>query len=393
MRKYNLLKSGVLILLLSGLLMMINGCEKNPSDLGLNYINSGDTLGSKILDSQVDTILQVSSGFLKYLNTYSSQYFLVGKYQGYESKTLLKFNDITASYDSCTVLSATLNFRYGNYFFKDSLGQTSFNVYALTDTVGLSTVNFGTFNQSVIGSNVLATYSGNPVDTSQITIPFDNETAKQWIWKAANSNHSFSNNGVAISPNANSNTIKGFFTSRNADSLKPYIKAVVSLNNEIDTLIFNSSETVTLTNSGSITLPADRIFVQAGVAYRSKFSFDLSKLGGKVSINDATIDLYLDKTQSFTKMAEKRIILAEITDTANMTTGIEYLGSIADSQKYSFRITPTVQKWNLGTLTNYGFLIYYVYDYQGLDQFYLYGTNYNNLSLRPRIKIRYTPRN
>lgn len=393
MKKNKLLKSGTLIFILSVFLIIINGCEKNPSDLGLNYINSGDTLGTKIIDSQVDTILQVSSGFLKYLNTYSSQYFLVGKYQGFESKTLLKFNDITNSYDSCTVISASLNFRYANYFFKDSIGQTSFNIYALTDTVGLSTVNFGTFNQSVIGNTVLATYSGNPVDTSQITIPFDNETVKQWIWKAANPNYAFSNNGVAITPNVNSNTIKGFFTSRNADSLKPFIKAIVSLNNKIDTLVFNSSETVTLTNSGNITPPSDRIFIQSGVAYRSKFSFDLSKLGGKVSINDATIDFYLDKTLSFSKMVENRLILAEITDSANLTTGIEYLGSFADSLKYSFRITPTVQKWNLGTLTNYGFMLYYVYDFQGLDQFYLYGINYNNLSLRPRIKIRYTPRN
>ncbi len=393
MNKIKLLKSVNLIFLLSAFLIITNGCEKNPSDLGLNYINSGDTLGTKIIDSQVDTILQVSSGFVKYLNTYSSQYFLVGKYQGFESKTLLKFNDITASYDSCTVISATLNFRYANYFFKDSSGQTSFNIYTLTDTVGLSTINFGTFNQSVIGNTVLASYSGNPLDSSVISIPFDNETVKQWIWKAANPNHPFANNGVAITPNANSTTIKGFFTSRNSDSLKPFIKAIVSLKNDIDTLVFNSSETVTLTNSGNITPPSDRIFVQSGVAYRSKFSFDLSKLGGKVSINDATIDFYLDKSLTFSKMAENRLILAEITDSANLTTGIEYLGSIADSQKYSFRITPTVQKWNLGTLTNYGFMIYYVYDFQGLDQFYLYGINYNNLSLRPRIKIRYTPRN
>jgi len=119
----------ILILILISTFFM-SGCNNNPNDLGLNYISS-DTLGTLILDSQKDTMNITNKNFLKYVNTSSSFNMMVGNYQNYNSKTLLRFNSITADFDSSSILSATLYLRYNGYAFIDSNGITSFNIYKI----------------------------------------------------------------------------------------------------------------------------------------------------------------------------------------------------------------------------------------------------------------------
>jgi len=124
-----------LFLLCLFVLSFLNGCEEEPSELGLNYIPPGDTFKTKTLDSQTDTILITENNPRKYINTSASANLLVGLFQQYISKALLKFKDITQDYDSATVLSAKLNLKYNNYYFEDSLGVTSFNVYSLNKII------------------------------------------------------------------------------------------------------------------------------------------------------------------------------------------------------------------------------------------------------------------
>ena len=57
-------------------LLFIAGCENNPNDLGLSFVNPLDTTGSKILD----TTIIVSSNYRNYINSNGSANMLVGNY-------------------------------------------------------------------------------------------------------------------------------------------------------------------------------------------------------------------------------------------------------------------------------------------------------------------------
>lgn len=375
--------------------MLFLGCEQEPNDLGLNFLPGNDTLGTKVLNSETDTIEITSSSFLQYINTYSSYFSLVGKYQNYESKFLLKFKDITSNYDSCSVLSATLNLTYNNYYFQDSTGITSFDIYPLTDTITFSSITYDKFNNSYIGTDLLGSYTGTLTDTTTINIPFDTSIVRKWLWKAANSNYNYENYGMIINPNSSSTAIKGFYSSLIlTDSLRPRIKAIVQKGTKIDTIVLNSSESVTLSNVINITIPQDRFILNTGISYRSILKFDLTKLPEKVTINDAYLEFKLDNTNSYIKnTADSRIAFSRITDTVGsvQTDGILFFTSKKDSVTYTIRMQYIFQKWNIGA-PNYGVLLNYVYDYQGIDKYAFYSQSIMDATKRPLLIIRYTPR-
>jgi len=136
---------------------------------------------------------------------------LIGKYQSYESRSVLKFNSLPTTYDSAFVISAQLKLTYNDYYFRDSLGITSFNIYSLTDTTTLSALTYDVLTPALIGSNMIGVYSGTPVDSVKISIPIDTFTVRTWLKAAANSSSTYKNNGIVFIPNASSSTIKSFF--------------------------------------------------------------------------------------------------------------------------------------------------------------------------------------
>ncbi len=275
------------------------------------------------------------------------------------------------------------------------MGITSFNIYPLLDTITFSGITYDKFNNSSIGTNLLGNYTGTLSDTTTITIPFDTTIVKQWLWKSANSNYPFENYGVAFVPNPSSTAIKGFYTSLiQTDSIKPFIKAVVQKGSKIDTIVLNSSESVSLSNVTNILIPQDRFILNTGISYRSILKFNLSKLPSKVTINDAYLELKMDPSNSFIKnYADSRIAFSRITDTTGsvQTDGILFFTSKKDSITYTIRLQYIFQKWNMGA-TNYGVLLNYVYDYQGIDKYAFYSQSITDASKRPLLIIRYTPR-
>ncbi len=394
--RLNLLKFFSVFVTLLGLSIIgFWGCEQEPNDLGLNFLPGNDTLGTVVLNSETDTMQISALSFLEYINTYPSYFSLIGLYQNYESKFLLKFKDITSNYDSCTVLSANVYLTYNNYYFQDSLGITSFNIYPLTDTITFSTITYDKFNNSYIGTDLLGSYTGTLSDTTTIGIPIDTSIVRKWLWKAANSNYPYENNGIAFVPTTLSTSIKGFYSSLIlTDSIKPYITAVVQKGTKIDTIKLSSSESVTLSNVTNILIPQDRFILNTGISYRSILKFDLGKLPQNVTINEAYLEFKLDESNSFIKnRSDSRIAFSRVTDTTGniQTDGILFFTSKKDSITYTIRMQYIFQKWNMGA-PNYGVLLNYVYDYQGLDKYAFYSQSILDATKRPLLIIRYTPR-
>lgn len=370
------------------------GCENNLTDEGLSYISS-DTLGTLVLDSQSDTINFTSNNFLKYLNTSSSGNMLVGKYSNYESKTLLKFTGLPSNYDTVSVLSAKLNLRYNKTFYQDSLGITSFNIYEINKYYDYSTLTYDAFYNE-IGTSVVGTYTGTPTDTSKISITLDNQTVEDWFDFAHDTNSVNKNYGIILLPNSNSTTIKAFCSHNYVTTnYIPSITVVIgySTGNQ-DTVTYSTSEFVSLNYVPQINTIPGRIIIQNGVAIKDILKFDISKIPGKVIINQALLEMKIDNANSFySSGVDTRLIFNMLTDTATLTNDIyTYYSALKDSNTYITYLNVAVQKWNYGSASNLGILIRNIYEYSNLDRYVFYGPDYPDASKRPRVVIRYTIR-
>ena len=77
---------------------------------------------------------------------------------------------------------------------------------------------------------------------------------------------------------------------------------------------------------------------------------------------------------------------------AKTTDGSSIQSIIEDSVTVTVRLTPYFQKWNYGLATNYGISLKNSYDFLNLDRFVFYGPSVQDTSKRPKLLIRYTPR-
>ncbi len=368
-------------------------CEDNPNDIGLEFILS-DTLFVKVLDSYSDSLSITNNNYRNYINNYISPNILIGKYQGYESKGLLRFIISTGDYDSASVLSATLKLTYSKYAFQDSLAALSFNIYNINKYYNFQTITADSFSMSDVGNTVLGSYSGSPIDTVRINIPFSTQKAKDWLEYAADTNYSVKNYGIIMIPNSSSGAIKGFYSMTSGyPDLSPELVVVVSKNSDIDTLSFRSESMSLNTNSSSFYLP-DRFILQNGIGYFNIMNFDISKLPGKVIINEAYLKLTLDNSSSFiSSSSDKRLQMSMVLDSSLKTTETNYkVTEIVDSVTYTIRLNSMFQKWNLGTAPNYGVLMSNLMVPVNLDKYVFYSSSFADSTKRPRLIIRYTPR-
>lgn len=384
----------IILILLIFVFPFYYGCENNITDEGLSYI-SNDTLGTLLLDSQIDTVNVVSNNFIKYINTASSSNLFVGKTSNYESKSLLRFVGLPSNYDTTTVLSAKLNIRYNKTYYQDSLGLSSFNIYRINKYYDYTTLTYDKFYNE-IGTNILGTYTGTPIDTSKISITLDNQTVGDWLKYAHDTNYVNKNYGIILLSNSSSTTIKAFYSGIYGNtSFIPSITAVVlEPSGKQDTLTFYNSEFVSLNYVPQINTIPGRIILQNGIAIKDILKFDISKLPGKVIINQATLEMKIDWANTFyTKGVDTRITLNMLTDTSTLANdGVTYLAMQSDSNTYILYFKESVQKWNYGVSPNLGILLKNIYDYSNLDRYVFYGPDYPDVSKRPRIKIRYSIR-
>jgi hypothetical protein len=377
--------------------LFFQSCENNPNDAGLEYILS-DTLGTKVLNSNTDSMTITNNMFRKYVNTYNSIYFHVGKYQDYESKTLLNALNISDKFDSATVISSYIKINYNNYAYRDTLGSVSFGIYSLTQKYNFGSITADSFSMSSVGNTLLGSYSGTPNDTDQILIPFDNMTAQNWLNYAADTNYPQKNYGIIFVPNGSSTTIKGFGTQFKPSSIITNLvpKVIIRALKNGDTLkLAYDLETASLSTENGNPYLADRFVLQNGISYNTILNFDISKLPPKVIINQASLKLFLDKDNSYISPGtNKKMLFNMVTDSVAKTVDIAtgFISTEADSVTYNVTLTPVFFKWNNGAATNLGVYIRNAYDILNLDRFYFYGPAHPDVSKRPLLTIRYTPR-
>jgi hypothetical protein len=384
----------IFLIIFAATIMM--GCENNPNSVGIEFISPDDTLSTRLLDSQLDTMPITNNNYLKYINTNASGNILIGNYQSYISKPLIKFSNINPDLDSAVIVSANLTLRYNNYFFQNETGITSFDVYPMTTNFNYSTITYDSVSSSDYGNISQGNYSGTPADTQQINVTLNNQLAKDWLEYAADTSYAVKNYGVILLPNASSTTIKGFYSINNTTNLIPTVTIIFTKSGTLDTTVINFSQNVTLSNAPYSIIPAERFVLQSGIAYRNILNFDLSKLPNNVIINNVNLTFTLDNSSSFiSPTTDKRVVIGMVTDSVTKTDSLFTDVFQLDSMTYSLSSTSLnaiFQRWNSGVSPNLGLSMKNYFEIQNLDYFVFYAPDAAEISFRPRIKITYTLR-
>lgn len=374
------------------------GCADDPSSLGLPFIP--DTTGLREFDSYIDTMVITSGNHRYYVNTSGSTNLLVGKNGSYESKGLLIFSNIDDDYDSAVVNSATLKLKYRNYYFpssaSDSLGQISFDIYEIEQPLSFSTVTLDSVNTTTFGNVSKGNYTGSPTsDSQEVDITLNTAMVKDWLEYAADTSYSNKNYGIVFSPGNASNVIKAFYSSN--EELRPSLQIIYTKNNVTDTLTYNSTASVSLSNT-SITPNTETFSLQAGVSYVQVMKFDLSKIPSTATINDVQLYLTLDSANSvFSNQSSFSIVSQYVSDTAGLKTEtFPFNGAQTSGGQYVIRLVSNqapspFQRWLLGQ-TNYGIMIFAGKQTVNLDRYVFYKETCTDPNKRPRVKIKYTPR-
>jgi hypothetical protein len=377
------------------MLLFYAGCENNPNDLGITFLNPNDTAGTKILDTTIVT----SFNFRNYINNKGSGVRQIGNYavagNQYSSKMLIQYGNIPTGYQNANVISANLRLRYAKYAFKDTTGTVSFNVYRLNRAMDVSTITNDSVTAADIGTTVLGTYTGNPTDTSAINIALNTDAIRDWLNYAADSSYAIKNYGLAFVPNSGSTTIKAFFSENNDVLYKPVITVVAQTTTSTDSLKLESMLSVSLTNAPTSIIPASQFFiVQNGVGFRDILKFSFPNLPANVIINEAYLQLTLNSSQSYiTSSTNNQIEVDMVTDTTTRAIFDESFNlTRLDSITYTGRINQIVQRWNSGVNPNYGVSLRTPSEIQNLDYLTFYNSDNTDVSKRPKLRIRYTLR-
>lgn len=378
------------------------GCADDPSSLGLNFIPPGETTGVRIFDSYIDTMPISSESKLYYVNTSGSTNLMVGKSGTFETKGLLRFDNLNPDYDSATVVSAVMTLRYRNYYYPvntaDSLGQVAFDIFEVEQSFDYTTVTMDSVNSSSFGNTPRGTFIGSPTaDSQEVAVTLDPLLVRDWLEYAADSTYSNKNFGIVLSPTNASNVIKAFYSSITLDGAKPSLQVIVTKNNDTDTLNFSNSSSVSLT-TGSFSPSAETFNLQAGISYVEVMKFDMSRFPVSATINDVQLYLTLDSLNSgFSNQSNFRINSQFITDSAGLVTeAFSFIGSPTGDGKYlvalmNIQAPSPFQRWLLGQ-ANYGILLFAGNQTLNLDRYVFYNEAAINPGNRPRVVIKYTPR-
>jgi hypothetical protein len=366
------------------------GCNEEPTSVGIGLLSSKDFV-------QVDTatVTTVSgTTFRKRINTGSSSSIMVGKFQGYEARALLRFNGIPDTLRSATVVSAYLILK-ANYRFGDPQGNISFSVNKMVQGWSEYGVTWDSISTASYVQTMTPPFSGAIADTDSVAISLDPSLMKDWFQAVADSHAVY---GIILVPTDASNKIVGFNSFQSTDASKvPQLVVAFSTATVRDTLVLATGQDVYIANIDNLNSDPNLLYVQAGVAYRSMVKFDVSSIPSHVGIHQAVLELTLDRSTSILSSTSRfnsqsvDSLLAFFLVTSDSVSSSSYvLGHRLnpDSAIYSFAITSDVQQWINGK-PNFGVQIEALAEIPKLDLFAFY-LGSANASLPPRLRIVYS---
>ena len=207
----------------------------------------------------------------------------------------------------------------------------------------------------------------------------------------------FTQYGFALIPGTGSSVARGF-VAFGTDSSQFVPNLTVIARNEAgtvtDTTVYTIGNDTFLGNIDNLVSDPGRIYVQAGVAYRSTLLFDASSIPAGAIVNKAHLLLRLDEMASkISKFSGDTLQAVHVRTSTTDSSDFEGEGSIGrfgDSGEIEYELRHGVQLWVNGI--NNGLLIRAssLNEFSSLDQYVFYGPLATDASLRPKVRVTYT---
>jgi hypothetical protein len=316
---------------------------------------------------------------------------LVGRTGNYTAYTAIRFYPIAN--DTINVLSAKLTLRLLSWR-GDSSGTFGFTVHKILASWAQGTATWDSLSSnSFYESGTRGSYSSTVgPDTQDITIDLDTALVRSWY---VTGNTSY---GILLKPSSSCSIIRGIHAfDVTPDSVMPklVVRTQGTRSTTIDTLKYQVGADTYGANVSPFNTPTNRLFSHAGIVYRSKLWFDVSKLPAGAIISSATLSLVRDPALSSTSRfttAPQPVVHAGTSADSSLFESTSSGGTIkaGTSNTYIFDVRRQTQLWVNGS--NFGLILRQpdLNEFGTLDVYSFFSKEAADSTLRPRIEVKYT---
>lgn len=378
---------------------LLSSCTDEPSSFGVELIGS-ENVSAKIFDTAVDTTEQYSSYFKKVIPLGSTDWILLGRVQeqGITASALMKFvfglpdslkNDLKDG--NINVLNSWI-ILLPRYVYTDSMAAMNFKVHKVNSSWSSTAFTIDSLYKLNKDQNDIS--SQFTITDTLYTFHIDGSLPLAWMKNAADKTLE-SNFGIYLDPTDASNKVIGFqaFTAISSEAAKLFV-VIEKPGVYVDTINGFISADISLVDRPMeppiFPSSSGLIGVQSSVSINSRLTFDLGMVPASVVINKAEIFITPDSIYSVKGSSSNnslRLSYLRYADSIN-TEGSPAFLSFKDN-KYSGDITAFVRNW-ITRKENNGILIETGSPTSGLELFALKGSDYFEITERPRLRITYT---
>lgn len=375
---------------------ILYSCADEPSSIGINLLDQDlpkvDTINS--IDGSFD---QNSSYFKKVVPLGASPRLLVGKSANLTAHTLLIQgfilpDSIENDYkDGKLTIDKAYIELYPNYFYpvSDSLANFDFTVHKILNSWSSSTFSADSFNTLQFEATDLSSNKEFGDSTYSFDVPLD---FARGIVEFSIYPDSLSNYGILISPTLSSQKIVGFSGFTPFLDVDSKLKVIVTKAGEFtDTLTAFTASDISVVLGDTPQPDPGYILLQSSVILNSKLFFDLSAIPENVVINRAALKLFTDSTKNvFGSQFDNSVIAYTIVNSETDSVSSSLFARLEGTgQEYSGNITTILKYWLLED-KNYGLILRPETEQNGLELFYIFGSDVADLTKRPYLEIIYS---
>lgn len=392
-------KTYKILLLIFLAIVFLASCADDPNSVGSALIPEEDQLASKKIDSFNNSFEQSFVSFKKdSLFFGSSTRLLLGSYKNITSEALIKFFIQLPDSIEEGLTNGDMSLKsswieiFPNYWIGDSNG---FNVSIHSINNSWNPIEFSLDTLNLIhngqGTNILEELSYQPGDTV-MNLYINTEPVRNWVFKSFDESYP-ENYGILFSPQSN-NGIIGFQGLTNfPGSIYPTLNLEFEKNGSvIDTILAVPNLDLHVPVGERLPEPSGEIILQSSLGIRGKLKISLEQVPQNILVNSAVLDLFIDDGNTFIGTVK--------TDTIAATMLYDFVGDslktefgrypiVKKGDKYTGELKQFVQRWIEGE-PNEGMELKLTDESRSASTISLFGSDYTDASLRPRLTLYYT---
>ncbi len=384
-------------------IVLIAGCEPDPTAIGEDLLPEGDFLSLVEVNSFTENWEVTSKNYSVDSLTFGrARFLLLGRNSDAEASFLIKFFmelpdsiEYQLERDSIEVVSAKVDFTPA-YNLGDENADYNFTVHKINEFWQYKDFSIDSLNNLDYDETDMAV--SKEITDSIVTVQLDPYVVYNWLRSRVDtSSFYYKNEGMLFKPGAGmTNKIVGYLASNGSyyGAIPTYTIVLKKLGEENqDTLVTSFIRDDTHVIDGQIPeAPEGKIRLYSGLGGRSILSFDFSSLPPKVIINKATMQIFIDSAltaQGVPAIDSIEVSLIEDTTDGTVYTGLPPIYLHRSTKYYQGEIHTLIQKIVNG------------YDFQGfrlrgtdeqrtLNQVFIYGPAETDSLKKPMINIIYS---